>query len=329
MLVARHPLLRTIVVLVIAGLVLVGPTGLPAARARVTPGDPARVEPTGRADEQPSPTPTNLPRVDVERSVAESPAPTPTRTPTPTAGSSSVEWPVPSTGPRPTVSPVPPEPPLPTVAVPAAPTADLACTGPVRAVTSDPGRDWQDVVVDPVRRLPRDWSPSDLVEIGGMGYAGAPSPRVRRVVARDLRAMHAAAATAKAPFVVTSGFRPESRQRVLWERAVAEEGGAEAARAGTAPPGHSEHQLGTTIDVVDPSLPELVPGLTRTPAGRWLAANAAAYGFVVSYPDGAAGTTCYKPEPWHLRYVGRERAAAMERSRLVPREFLLTRVDNS
>ena len=59
-----------------------------------------------------------------------------------------------------------------------------------------------------------------------------------------------------------------------------------------------------------------------SPTGIWLAANAWRFGFVVSYPSGAVGRTCYEAEPWHLRYVGRDEALAVHDSGLTLREWL-------
>ncbi|MGV3759912.1 MAG: hypothetical protein ACO1PW_10295, partial [Actinomycetota bacterium] len=40
------------------------------------------------------------------------------------------------------------------------------------------------------------------------------------------------------------------------------------------------------------------------------------------YPSGASGSTCFDYEPWHLRYVGREMAAAVVDSGLTLRHYL-------
>ena len=40
------------------------------------------------------------------------------------------------------------------------------------------------------------------------------------------------------------------------------------------------------------------------PAGRWAAANAHRFGFIIRYPQGAEQITGYAYEPWHLRFVG-------------------------
>jgi D-alanyl-D-alanine carboxypeptidase len=59
-------------------------------------------------------------------------------------------------------------------------------------------------------------------------------------------------------------------------------------------PGHSEHQLGTAIDV----------NLPNRAAIDWLAAQAPHFGFVLSYPARKQRITGYRPEPWHIRHVG-------------------------
>jgi D-alanyl-D-alanine carboxypeptidase len=51
-------------------------------------------------------------------------------------------------------------------------------------------------------------------------------------------------------------------------------------------------------------------------------AHAWEYGFVMSYPKGKTGVTCYSFEPWHFRYFGRELAARIHASGRTTREYL-------
>ena len=49
----------------------------------------------------------------------------------------------------------------------------------------------------------------------------------------------------------------------------------------------------------------------RIPTGAaiaWLSNHAAEFGFVQSYPAQKQRLTGYRPEPWHIRYVGKELA---------------------
>ena len=92
----------------------------------------------------------------------------------------------------------------------------------------------------------------------------------------------------------------------------------------SARPGHSEHQLGTTLDFrsYGGSAPWNYADWGRTKAGTWLRNNAWKYGFVLSYPKGKTAQTCYAYEPWHYRYVGRAVAARIHASGLTEREYL-------
>jgi hypothetical protein len=49
--------------------------------------------------------------------------------------------------------------------------------------------------------------------------------------------------------------------------------------------------------------------LPTTAAIDWLAEHAAGFGFVRSYPDAKQRITGYRPEPWHVRWVGPALAA--------------------
>lgn len=99
--------------------------------------------------------------------------------------------------------------------------------------------------------------------------------------------------------------------------------GEEQARRESAEAGHSEHQLGTTMDFADPDNGwELVESFADSPSGIWLAEHAWEYGFALSYPQAGEAITGYIYEPWHFRYIGVEAAAAFHDSDLTLIEFL-------
>ena len=195
-----------------------------------------------------------------------------------------------------------------------------SCSGPPVITTADPAAQWDSIVLDPVRGLPPGWAPDDLVEVPALGTQT--DAEVREFVLEPLLAMHAAADAAGTPFDVVSGFRSQDRQDWVYQNATEEPTTPDEPMM-VAPPGHSEHQLGTTVDLVDPSDVSLTAVFADTPAGAWVAKHAIDFGFVVSYPDGAQDESCYGWEPWHLRYVGPERAREMSASGLAPRTFLL------
>nr|WP_277991240.1 M15 family metallopeptidase [Sphingomonas panni] len=72
----------------------------------------------------------------------------------------------------------------------------------------------------------------------------------------------------------------------------------------SAPPGHSEHSTGYVIDFGTSTSPlcNAEACFAATPAGRWLRANAARFGFEMSFPPGNRQQV--KWEPWHWRWVG-------------------------
>lgn len=72
----------------------------------------------------------------------------------------------------------------------------------------------------------------------------------------------------------------------------------------SAPPGYSEHSTGYVIDFGSATAPacHAEACFGATPAGRWLRANAARFGFEMSFPAGNRQQV--KWEPWHWRWVG-------------------------
>jgi D-alanyl-D-alanine carboxypeptidase len=207
--------------------------------------------------------------------------------------------------------------PVTTTTFPAAP----ACTVGDELITTDPNTEWASTVIDTSRRLPEDYAPPDLVDSTEAGFESR--DQVRALVVDDLAALRAAAEANGTPIVVISGYRSYSYQENLFLERATQVGAEEAARR-TAHPGHSEHQLGTAIDVLDPGVGELTTAFGETPAGQWIAAHAHEFGFVVSYPEGASDRTCYEYEPWHLRYVGRDVAAEIHESGVTAREWMLS-----
>jgi D-alanyl-D-alanine carboxypeptidase len=181
---------------------------------------------------------------------------------------------------------------------------------------------WRQTLVDTIYRVPSSYAPHDLRSTSTAGLNSGFS--VRQLVIDDLRAMSSAAHRAGAAFAIQSGYRSYATQRAVYAHWVHLVGETEARKV-SARPGHSEHQLGTTMDVrsaYSTTPPWDYRDFATTTAGRWLAANAWKYGFVMSYPRGKTRVTCYSYEPWHYRYFGRPRAKLIHDSRLTSREWL-------
>ena len=176
-------------------------------------------------------------------------------------------------------------------------------------------------LLDTIYMLPSSYAPGDLVSTSTAGLNGGYS--VRSVIKADLAAMAAAAKAAGAPIQVASGYRSYSQQAATFQHWVNVSGYAEALLK-SARAGHSEHQLGTTLDLTSAGgrPPWEYADWATTTAGKWTAANAWKYGFVMSYPRGETGDTCYAYEPWHYRYVGKPLAAALHGSGVTLREAI-------
>ena len=187
----------------------------------------------------------------------------------------------------------------------------------------DPSQ-WRATLLDTLYRLPESYAPQDLVSVQEAGLDSA--QQVRAFVIPDLRALVQAAEDAGHPLAVQSAYRSYTYQVGTFNYWVEQRGREEALRI-SARAGHSEHQLGTTLDFRSADGPPAweVEDWAQTPAGAWLAENAPRYGFVMSYPKGAEDRVCYTYEPWHYRYVGREAAQAVRESGLTLREWLWRR----
>lgn len=128
--------------------------------------------------------------------------------------------------------------------------------------------------------------------------------------------MRADAARAGHQLRISEAYRSFETQRAQYSGYVAKFHSAAVADGWSARPGYSEHQLGLTIDLMsadDVNTQKVAFG--SMPVGRWIAASAWRYGFILRYPSQAAKTiTGYNYEPWHVRYVGPALAADMHRA---------------
>ena len=147
--------------------------------------------------------------------------------------------------------------------------------------------------------LPRDYDPGELTDDTYAAYT-----RMKEAAAEDGIYLE-----------IVSGFRSYDLQTSLYNRYVASDGKAAADRY-SARPGHSEHQSGYAMD-----LNSLTQAFADTAEGRWIAANCHKYGFILRYPKGKEEQTGYMYEPWHVRYVGEARAAAIYESGLCLEEY--------
>ena len=183
-------------------------------------------------------------------------------------------------------------------------------------------RQWRKTLLDTIYKLPRSYAPGSLVSTSQAGLNGG--YLIRRTVIDDLSAMARAARAAGAGLAAQSAYRSYATQKAVFQGYV-DRIGYERALAVSARAGHSEHQLGTTIDFRSASsarAPWDYDDWATTAPGRWMKRNAWRYGFVMSYPKGKRSESCYSYEPWHYRYVGRETAAAVRTQGVTLRRYL-------
>jgi D-alanyl-D-alanine carboxypeptidase len=140
--------------------------------------------------------------------------------------------------------------------------------------------------------------------------------------AEALVSMIAAAEADGLVILVDSSYRSFAEQAATFAYWSGTMGVREAERV-SARAGHSEHQLGTTVDLTSPSVGyRLTQDLEASGEGRWLAENAWRWGFLMSYPRGMEHITGYSYEPWHLRWVTVAVAAHVRASGLTLHEYL-------
>jgi len=163
------------------------------------------------------------------------------------------------------------------------------------------------VLVNKQFSLPEGYKPPGLIDDPALPFLSGEKGEkrlIRKEAADMLKKMFAAAAGDGLQLAVVSAYRSNRTQKTLFEYYVRTYGEAEARRF-SAVPGHSEHETGLAVDVSGRdgkcAAEDCFAGSKEA---NWLAANAAAYGFIVRYPQGKESITGYTYEPWHLRYVG-------------------------
>ncbi len=146
--------------------------------------------------------------------------------------------------------------------------------------------------------------------------------RLRQAAADAVRALVQQATADGVTLAGVSGYRSYQEQDVLYRFYVQQMGAERAARI-SAQPGHSEHQMGTALDFGSPENGyQLEETFGATKAGVWMQQHAAAFGFVLSYPEGKEAVTGYAYEPWHYRYLGVDVAQKVAASGLTLTEYL-------
>jgi len=177
-----------------------------------------------------------------------------------------------------------------------------------------------DLDLEPMSRthsIPASYAPSSLVLIKGdwSDYC------IKSDTEKALQRMISDAKVEGLDIQIYSGYRSHSLQSSLFSRWQRNNpNGAEY--PAVAEPGHSEHQLGTTVDLKSGALPYGDDNpFGDSPEYPWMQENAHRYGFTQSYKEGAEQVTGYIAEPWHWRYVGVDLATEIKNKDITLTEY--------
>lgn len=148
-----------------------------------------------------------------------------------------------------------------------------------------------------VGRVKNKHAPKEVVDLVGINRPGKPKKiKLEKHTAEAYQALVAdarKAGFAEPLFLIVSGYRDESRQKQLFEKALAKYHTFAEARKWVAPPGHSAHATGCAIDfwLGFPCGKEFNEQIKASDAYKWMAANANSHGF-----------NPYTREGWHWEY---------------------------
>lgn len=186
---------------------------------------------------------------------------------------------------------------------------------------SDPNSIW--VVVNKKRPLnPADYTPADFATPHFL-LTNDPTDsemQVRPEVATALGVMYSAASKKGIDLLLSSGYRSYQEQKQTLDQKAQQDGSSQAQQE-SARNGYSEHQTGLAADIGVKGAECLAePCFADTKAGKWVAANAYKYGFIIRYPQGKEAVTGYEYEPWHVRYVGVSLATEMKKKHIATLE---------
>jgi D-alanyl-D-alanine carboxypeptidase len=158
------------------------------------------------------------------------------------------------------------------------------------------------ILINKFHGLRADYEPRDLQPVPGSVVMRAGADAVE-AFAR----MQADAAAEDLNITVASAYRSFEYENLLYNPNVSDT--REMPNSRLARPGFSENQTGLAFDLsVDGGR---MYDFAGTPEAAWIADNAEKYGFILRYPAGQEDVTGFRPQAWHIRYVGDDVIAVM------------------
>lgn len=184
-----------------------------------------------------------------------------------------------------------------------------------------PGSLWW--IVNKKRPLPSGYAPSDLT-VPAVALRLGSGAEEMHVSGQQVAALQSLLTAAKAQgfnLMIASGYRSYGLQTLVYNNYVKQDGQAAADRY-SARPGTSEHQTGLAVDICEVNTScSLEQSFGSTPAGKWVAAHAYKYGYIIRYEQNKENITGYMYEPWHLRFVGKDLSAELHSRNQTMEEF--------
>jgi LAS superfamily LD-carboxypeptidase LdcB len=148
--------------------------------------------------------------------------------------------------------------------------------------------------------IPIDYEADDLVNIPWQFTTQIPGRvyQLRRDALLAFVKMRTAALQEGINLYALSPYRSGESQVTIYLNNV----NANLAQRSSAPPGHSEHQLGTTLDLASSVGGSFIS--KNGAAHLWLQAHGAEFGWRQTYKADNVDETGYIEEPWHWRFFG-------------------------
>lgn len=172
-----------------------------------------------------------------------------------------------------------------------------------------------EVLVNKYHKLSKNYEPNDLEMISSKYGTGS----LKKEAKIAFEEMCEAAKKENITIYSGSAYRSYDYQLNLYNRYAAQDGDPTITDTYSARAGHSEHQTGLAIDIMNSKWDYI----NKTDKEfTWLINNSYKYGFILRYPENKENITGYMYEPWHYRYLGIELATEIINKNLTYDEYI-------
>jgi D-alanyl-D-alanine carboxypeptidase len=167
------------------------------------------------------------------------------------------------------------------------------------------------ILINKFHNLRAEYVPSDLQPVPGSVVMRASADAIEAFTR-----MQADAAAENMNITVASAYRSFEYESLLYNPNVSDT--REMPNSMLARPGFSENQTGLALDLSKGD--GRMYDFAGTPESAWIAENAEKYGFILRYPAGQEEVTGFRPQAWHIRYVGDDVISVMRENNIATLE---------